>query len=297
VNRNTFYLGCSQTTWLEADPDPGQDAAPLFIAVHRLRRYLRNKRWPRPTCTWAMDSGGFNHVRMNGGWTLSAGDYAEQVWEHDQHLPGLSFAASQDWMCEPQILARTGLTVLEHQERTVANYIELCRQWERLVEERGAARGDQACPVGRMAERCPFMPVLQGWSETEYLRCADMFEASGVHLPDCQIVGLGSVCRRQATSTVVRLVERIKDELSVNLHGFGVRRPGLRAYGELLSSADSHAWSYAARRRETLCRHGEVRWERNCRRYAMQWRAAVLEGLPDGGPLDAAPRPRQTGLF
>ena len=45
-----------------------------------------------------------------------------------------------DWMCEPAMLARTGLTVAEHQAGTVANYLEL----------RAAA------------PELPFIPVLQG---------------------------------------------------------------------------------------------------------------------------------------
>ena len=37
----------------------------------------------------------------------------------------LEWAAPMDWMCEPAMLARTGLTVEDHQRRTVANFLEL----------------------------------------------------------------------------------------------------------------------------------------------------------------------------
>lgn len=40
------------------------------------------------------------------------------------------------------MLARTGLTVREHQERTIANFLEL----------------------RRIAPGLPFIPVLQGWA-------------------------------------------------------------------------------------------------------------------------------------
>ncbi len=33
--------------------------------------------------------------------------------------------APMDWMCEPAMLARTGLTVEDHQRRTSANFLEL----------------------------------------------------------------------------------------------------------------------------------------------------------------------------
>ncbi len=50
-------------------------------------------------------------------------------------------------MCEPQIVARTGLSVREHQERTVANYLTL----------------------RSIAPDLPFIPVLQGWRIADYL--------------------------------------------------------------------------------------------------------------------------------
>ena len=37
---------------------------------------------------------------------------------------GLQCAAPQDWMCEPQIVAKTGLSVREHQQRTVENLLD-----------------------------------------------------------------------------------------------------------------------------------------------------------------------------
>jgi hypothetical protein len=48
-------------------------------------------------------------------------------------------------MCEPFMLAKTGLTVAEHQVRAVTNYLEL--------------RG--------LAPDLPFVPLLQGWSRDD----------------------------------------------------------------------------------------------------------------------------------
>lgn len=57
------------------------------------------------------------------------------------------------------------------------------------------------------------------------------------------------------------------------LHGFGVKTLGLARYGHLLTSADSLAWSYDARREQHplpgCTRHKNCA---NCLRYARQWR-------------------------
>jgi hypothetical protein len=37
----------------------------------------------------------------------------------------MDFASPQDWMREPVMIERTGLSVREHQARTVANYLDL----------------------------------------------------------------------------------------------------------------------------------------------------------------------------
>lgn len=288
-----FYLGCSQPHWLEVEPSTAATAVPLFIPAHRLQTYLYNEKWPRPRCRWALDSGGFNHLRKHGLWRFDAETYANRVWSYDRYIGNLDWAAPMDWMCEDDVLAATGLTVLEHQQRTVANYVELVGWWWRLEDWwRGSQWDeDEFASATRDPEFCPFMPVLQGDTESAYLRCADMYEAAGVHLPDHPLVGLGSVCRREATSEIVRIIERIKGEVDVDLHGFGVKTGGIAAYGDLLASADSQAWSLGARWRGGMCQHGKgIRWERNCRDYAVAWWTRVVSGLD-------RPRARQLRLF
>ncbi len=44
---------------------------------------------------------------------------------YDREIGQLQFAAPQDYMCEPEMLQRTGMKIVEHQTRTVANYLEL----------------------------------------------------------------------------------------------------------------------------------------------------------------------------
>ena len=59
------------------------------------------------------------------------------------------------------------------------------------------------------------------------------------------------------------------------LHGYGVKTRGLREYGNLLTTADSMAWSYNARRHPPLpgCTHRSCS---NCLRWALRWRRNIV---------------------
>jgi hypothetical protein len=61
-------------------------------------------------------------------------------------------------MCEPRMLTKTGLTVRDHQEHTVENFVRLCQLWD----------GSQALYRPCDQRSCPFMPVLQGWTLADY---------------------------------------------------------------------------------------------------------------------------------
>lgn len=153
---------------------------------------------------------------MHGRWVTRADEYVAAVERYEREVGNIVFAAPQDWMCEPAMLARTGLTVREHQEHTVANYLEL--------------RG-----------RGPFIPVLQGWTIADYERCVALYANAGVNLYDEPLVGLGTVCRRENAAEIGSLVRALQP---LRLHGFGVKKRGLERYGHLLTSADSMAWSF-----------------------------------------------------
>jgi hypothetical protein len=88
------------------------------------------------------------------------------------------------------------------------------------------------------------------------------------------LVGLGSVCRRQATSEIDRIITTLAGQ-GLRLHGFGVKTAGLGRYGWALESADSLAWSYAARREPPLPGHRHKNCA-NCLAYALAWRERVV---------------------
>jgi hypothetical protein len=192
---------------------------------------------------------------------MTATEYAASVRRYATEIGQLEWAAPMDWMCEPRVRDRTGRTVTEHQRLTVDNYLEL--------------RGLDAS--------LPFVPVLQGFSLADYLRCADMYEAAGVDLAAEPVVGIGSVCRRQATQEIAAIAATFADS-GLRLHGFGVKTLGLSLYGPDLVSADSMAWS-ARGRRVAGCGEGAHASEANCLRFASAWRSRLLSGFE--GPRQA----------
>lgn len=167
----------------------------------------------------------------------------------------------------------TGLSVEEHQRRTVANFLEL----------------------RRLAPDLPFIPVLQGWSVYDYWRCEEMYRAAGVDLKAEPLVGVGTVCRRQGTNEAT-LIMRSLAESGLRLHGFGFKILGLRASLADLASADSLAWSDTARRAPPLPGHdrpgpgrpkGHINCA-NCLEYALLWRSKLFADLLRHHPM---PRP------
>ena len=236
-----FYLGTHHPDWL------GRAAVPLFVSRNRL---AGRRSFPRATARWALDSGGFTQLSLHGRWTISAAQYAREARLYSQEIGRLDFAAPQDWMCEPWILQKTGLSVHEHQRRTVSNFLEL----------------------QDLAPDLPWIPVLQGWAVHDYWRHADMYGAAGVDLKDRPLVGVGTVCRRQATAPVGRILASLATTYGLRLHAFGFKTQGLRSFSNYLVSADSMAWSMAARRTKVSlpgCHHACCS---NCLRFAMLWR-------------------------
>ncbi len=258
AGRFRFYLDAHQPHWLwRAD-------VPLMVSVRQLARRARRPVLPEASCRWALDSGGFTELSLHGRWTLPAAGYAEQATRLADQLSGLDFAAPQDWMCEPGILARTGLTVAEHQQRTVANYLEL----------------------RTLAPWLPWIPVVQGWRLNDYLACVGLYAKAGVDLAALPLVGHGSVCRRQHTGEIAAIARTLA-VLGLRLHGFGVKTLGLAGYADALASADSLAWSYRARRSSALPGCSSHRTCANCLRFALDWRERLLAELD---------RPRQLRL-
>lgn len=242
-----FYLGAHHPNWLEHSP------VPLFVSRRPLSPM---KRLPRAASAWALDSGGFTELSMHGRWTISASDYAAEVRRFQDDVGRLAWAAPQDWMCEPTMLKRTGLTVEQHQRRTIDNYRELCA----------------------IAPDVQWTPVLQGWTIGDYERHVEAYGAAGIALECLPLVGVGTVCRRQNTLSASLLLGVLSGLYGLRLHGFGLKLTGLRAAAQYLQSADSMAWSLNARKNPPLPGHAHKSCA-NCIEYAMSWRADALDAI------------------
>src|SRR5262245_37153243 len=174
-----------------------------------------------------LDSGAFTELAQHGRYRHSVQQYADQVRRlHWWGVANIEAAVTQDFMCEPFMLARTGLSLEEHQQLTIERY-------DALIAER--------LPV-------PVMPVLQGYQPQDYARHV---EAYGERLVPGMWVGVGSVCKRnskpEAIVAVLSAIAAVRPDL--RLHGFGRKATALadEQVTRLLYSADSMAWSFAAR--------------------------------------------------
>lgn len=235
----TFYLGSHHATsrWWAL-------GVPLFVSV----RVVRRRRSIAASTPWALDSGAFSEISAHGRFQTSEAEYVENVRRLASLSGHLQWVAPRDYMCEPFILAKTGLTVREHQRRTVSSFLSLRDQLGPLV-----------------------IPVLQGYTASEYLDCLRLYKAEGVELEQERVVGLGSVCKRSGTREAKQLLTYLALGFGLRLHGFGIKGDTFKACRSLLASADSMAWSAAARR--------EGR-DSNSPAEAMRWRADLLDLPP-----------------
>lgn len=259
-----FYLGTHERSWLW---DPRFDGVPLFVSRRRLARN-RRKVFPRAMVPWALDSGGFTELLLHGRWTLTPAEYLAEVRSFIGEIGAPDWVAPMDWMCEPWILEKTGLSVEQHQQRTVENLLEL----------------------RALAPELRIVPVLQGFTEADYVRCVELYDRAGVKLLDEPTVGIGTICRRQGTREAEVVVRRIAS-MGISLHAFGAKTTGLRAYHDVLQSSDSLAWSFNARKHPPLetC-VGLHKSCANCARWALRWRTKLLINL------DSAERQLRLGL-
>jgi hypothetical protein len=209
-----FYVGIFK-------PNHATKIERAMLSVNR----LRGRKSDFIANDWIMDSGAFSELLLYGDYRFEVEEYAQQI-ERWKACGNLQIAVAQDYMCEPFILERTGGSVQQHQEATIMRYDDLIK-----------------------LTSFPIMPVLQGYKPEEYIRHIGMY---GNRLTKGMWLGVGSVCKRnsriQQVIDVLQSIKEIRPDL--RLHGFGLKTTALQSnYIEsLLYSADSMAWSFAARR-------------------------------------------------
>ncbi len=249
-----FFLGCPNPKWLE------QTDAPLFVSYVRLRG---RKRLPRARARWCLDSGAYTQITQHGGFLDSPLAYANNVRRYRDEVGNLIWAATQDWMTEPEALLASGAAgrhewtrgaMREHDERTVQSFLEL----------------------SSIAPDLPWLPTIQ----PRYDDCLELYDKAGVNLRNYPTVGVGSTCRLQAMLGFSSDMETLAG-YGLNVHDFGVKEEGLLAAKYALVSSDSMAWSSAARwghggASECVCTHEKCNY---CLPWALEWRAALLRKI------------------
>ena len=241
-------MGSHQPHWLE------RTDVPLFVSQRTLGP---RKSLPRARGPWALDSGGFSELSLFGEWRTSPQQYVAAVRRYQSEIGNLEWAAIQDWMCEPWIIQKTGLSIVEHQQRTI----------------------DSLLTLRSAAPEVPWTPVIQGFHGADYQRHMDAYMRAGVDLTREPLVGIGSVCRRKGTTEALDLF-RLMSWMGLRLHGFGLSLRGLVKACRFLASSDTLAWSYAARRRPP-CMPGHTTYKNgaNCLPYALHWRTKLVGRL------------------
>jgi hypothetical protein len=213
-----FFVGLHQ-------PSDANHFDASFVSVNR----LRNRKSSFKVGDWIMDSGAFTTIAKHGGYPLPVEAYAAEIKAicNRQKHGNMLAAVAQDFMCEAWMLEKTGLTVAGHQRLTIERYDALI-----------------ACnpPVY-------IMPVLQGYTPDSYVSHVRQY---GARLARGAWVGVGSICKRNShPSAIWRVLIAIKTERpDLQLHGFGLKQTALQSWliRDMLYTADSMAWSYAARR-------------------------------------------------
>ena len=215
LQRPIFYPGVHQ-------PSDAGRLERCMISINRLERRVSD--FVVHDCI--LDSGAFTRI-STGREHIPEKDYVRHI-ERWAMCGNLLTAVSQDYMCEPFILRKTGLSVAGHQAMTTARY--------RTIRE-------------LLTPSIHLMPVLQGYKPRDYVEHIRQY---GVLLQPGEWVGVGSVCKRNAS---VHEIEWVLDAIrrerpDLRLHGFGLKMTALQSHrvNEALFSCDSMAWSFAARR-------------------------------------------------
>jgi hypothetical protein len=186
----------------------------------------------------ALDSSGFVAATRYPEYPWPVAEYVDLAAAHPW-----TWWAAMDYCCEPE-LARDR----EQRSLRIAATLSLYLQCAREAERRGL---------------CPPLPVLQGWTSSEFLYCPDHLPVG----PWPALVGVGSMCRRHVHGRhgVLEVVEALDRVLPphTKLHLFGVSRAALTTLANhpRVTSTDSMAWDAHARRARPTGRTTEFRLE------------------------------------
>lgn len=203
--------------------------APILVSANSLwdNRSKRFSGWQCYTShDVALDSGGFVAMKRYGGYRWTIPQYVGLAKEMRP-----TWWAQMDFCCEPEI-AGHHTAVIERIQNT-AHHLREC--------QRIAADTEAVMP----------MPVLQGWKPADY--CHGPAYDEPFDWPD--LVGIGSVCRRQVNGSdgILAVIEALDQVVPdhVRFHMFGVKSQAIEElvanFPHRSASMDSMAWNMDCR--------------------------------------------------
>lgn len=257
-----FYLGTHRPPWLWSAEFRD---VPLFLSHNKLRE--RVSAFPRATTSYAVDSGAYTVLTKHGRWMETPEQYVAGLRRYWDELGPFDFAAQQDSVCAPPALDK----------------IEAVTGVRPSVDDQIIATVENFLYLREIAPDLRIAPSIQGRTYDDYMLCADLFEVAGVDLTAEPVVGVGSLVGK-APEEIERIALGLQARGITRLHGFGVKGKGVAAASHALASADSLGWSFQGRRNPLPdCPHPQCQ---NCPRYALRWRANLLDAME--GPRQLA---------
>ncbi|MEJ8837747.1 deazapurine DNA modification protein DpdA family protein [Ramlibacter sp. AN1133] len=203
----------------------------------------------------ALDSAGFVAMARYGDYRWTAEEYMQLVSSRDW-----TWWAAQDYCVEPPV-ASASVTKEMRLHATVQGY----HRGVRLAQKWGVKNP---------------MPVIQGWTPEDYVKCVEMFALRDDEWPD--LVGIGSVCRRNlfgpnGLATVIEALDAILPA-RVRYHLFGVKGGAVQRLGAhpRFASIDSQAYDYGVRAVQRTGRTQQMRVD-----AMLGWQADQSTIVPD----------------
>jgi len=146
----------------------------------------------------------------------------------------------------------------DHQLLSVQSYLDLTTWWQRLAPHRP----------------CPFQPVIQGDTAESYFGCVTVVDERGVDLAAIDLIGVGSLCRRERLSEIIEIAAALREHTTARLHGFGVKAQAIGLFDDVDSMAGSKA-AFARRAKHPRCTASHPVCS-SCLVYAAHWHDCMI---------------------
>jgi hypothetical protein len=206
----------------------------------------------------ALDSAGYSAMLQFSKKGKQKGIGGVFPWTYAQYLElaselNASWVSQADMCCEPQIASSQD--EIDYRVNATATLLEGCLRYI-YAWQNEAARTTNPRVAANMFK--PPVPVLQGWSASDYLRSlemmVDVWSRWEPWLAPPALIGIGSVCRRDLkhpTHGLFTILSALEPHLPKRskIHLFGVKGTALDHLHALdyVESVDSMAWDLSSR--------------------------------------------------